>query len=517
MRKNIVIDMIGVDIVRGQLNQLGKVVREFKIATSTALKPEKPMRSMIDEFKSLPKEYSKIDSIRKTIKIGNIQPRLDKTSKNRLHEEYTNLMKSLPVTPTKAIDSLGKYLDVIETVKTTATDVKGNIKLMKEEFMDYAKHAGIVIQRVRRFRMELLGILFAGLALKGVMMGLLQPAMNAYGIFDLMSTLLLVTFAPLMDKLLPVFLSLADVFMNLSPEVQTTIGYLVEFLAIFGTVAMNVAMIGLAFSSLAQWFPVLVGGVSSTSSTFAILSGFISTVGVPILALIAVIGLLCMAWKRNWGNIRQHTDDAIAGIKTILDGIKNVIGGFIDLFVGILDLDGAKISDALERIIYDGLGNIVKGLGKIALAFLDFVFDIGKGIGKWLSELIDKIWTFLEELPLIGRIFKTVRTGVTALRESIKEFLFGDVIPKYVLVGGEFVPRKSVDDFILSRGVLYKTNPADIIMGTKGNGIFNNSNQSITMTIAPTINISGNSSINERVLAEKIGEVVTAQLRGINR
>ena len=258
-----------------------------------------------------------------------------------------------------------------------------------------------------RFKMELLGTMFAGMALYRVMSGLLRPAAEAYGIFEMFGAMLTVLFLPVMDILAPILMTFMDFFMNLPEGVQLAIGAIVLFAALLGAFLLVFGQIGLAWTSIIKAFPLVLPALK--------------TIGVAVKALWATFGTLII-----W----------IAGVALIVAGVYMVVKGKLE-----------------------GIGLIIMGIGVILLLFIGWWALIPIAVGaavyliikhwdkvkgwfvsfwNWLKDAAKKAWEF------VGDIFKKTPLGlVLGLGTKILgAFHTGGVVPQsgaYMLQRGETV------------------------------------------------------------------------------
>ena len=353
------------------------------------------------------------------------------------------------------------------------------------EFEDFSRNMGIQTRRTRVFKMELLGVMFFGMMVQQTFMGMLQPAAEAFGIFDIWKDMLLVVFIPVMETILPLVLAFTDFFMNLPTPVQNAIGVLTVLGVVLGGLLFYVGAVGLGLSSIIQWMLPFASASIASASSLVVFKGILAAIIQPILLVSGIIALLWLAWKYNFGNIREYTASVFNAIKGILSGFVDVFKGLWGLLQGIIELDGKKVWDGI-KLIGEGFGKIfIKGVGGIAKSLSKFLWDSIGDIASWVLELNKKIFDLLTKIPLIGGAIGAVGGAFGAVGERVLgSRQFGGYIPEtglYNLHAGETVT------------------PA----GTSISGVTIN------------VNVSGNGMSNDRELAEKIGEVVTAQLRNV--
>ena len=276
--------------------------------------------------------------------------------------------------------------------------------------MEYLKtQTDNTTRKMDMFHGELLSMMFAGMALSSVMQGLLNPAMQAYGMMEIWNSALTVFFLPLMDLLMPFLLSFTDWFMNMPESVQLGVGAITVILLVIGKLITILGTVGLAlfgFIEFFEKFPTAYKLINNLffkpfklmfSSIGTIIKGaitFITGLSAPVLVTIAVIIAaliaLYVAWKYNFGNIREHFEEFKAAIKKIIDGIVNFFKNLIDLIVGIFTGDKDKIKNAAQGI-KDSLDEIWQGIKDAVSSVKNWIIDSFEEALEWVDNLIEKI------------------------------------------------------------------------------------------------------------------------------
>ena len=258
-----------------------------------------------------------------------------------------------------------------------------------------------------RFKMELLGVMFAGMALSRVMTGLLRPAAEAFGIFELWGAMLTVVFLPIMSAITPILMVFLDFFMNLPEGVQLAIGAVVLFLAALGAFLFIFGQIGLAWTSIVTAFPMLLP--------------ILAKIGIAVKALWATFGTL-IVW--------------IGGVALIVVGVYQIVKGKLE-----------------------GIGTIIMGIGIILLLFIGWWALIPIAVGaavyfiikhwetvkqwfvsfwNWLKNAAKVAWDFIKKM------FEFTPLGIIMGMGSkvLGAFHSGGVVPQsgaYLLQRGETV------------------------------------------------------------------------------
>ena len=183
------------------------------------------------------------------------------------------------------------------------------------KYMRSANNLRLLTHGMRGFKMEALGVMFFGMMLQRTFMGLLQPVMEAFGVFDLFRLMLLVLFLPIMELLFPYLLAVMEWFMNLPEPVKMALGVLVLLLAIFGAILFVIGTLALGIGALVMMF----------GASWVI-------IGVIVAAALAIMTALFLEFIfliiSNWNKIGIFTKSLWTGIKTFFSDTFSAIGGF---------------------------------------------------------------------------------------------------------------------------------------------------------------------------------------------
>jgi hypothetical protein len=363
-----------------------------------------------------------------------------------------------------------------------------------------ARGIRVMTHGLRGFRMEMLGVMFFGLMLQQTFMGLLRPVMEAYGVFDLLRLLLLVLFLPVMEELFPYLQQIMDWFMELPDDVKKAIGIFVILGAILGSLLFVFGSLGLGIGSVIQAFPILGGAVKAIGGVF---SGLISGVAAVAAVVVAIIIGIVLAWKENFGNIKEWFKVFWSGLVDIFSGVFDVIMGIVGIFVNLFEGDFDGLWDSVKRV-FSGIWSIIKGVFKAILGLLVTVgldvFRIVWGIWQTLKQLWQRVWEWLKsffgdlgvKLKTWGeKMIRKLASGISNMWRSVKDAilslfpswarkmiwsagkitikLFEVVKRKVKTVFGGGGSSKRFNDFIWRPGQApISINPNDTLIGTKG-------------------------------------------------
>lgn len=295
---------------------------------------------------------------------------------------------------------------------------------------------------MRGFRMEMLSVMFFGMAMQRFFMGLLKPALEASGIFQIFGAVLKIVFLPIALALLDVLLPIFNWFMNLPAPVKMAIGVVVLFGAILGTLLMMFGQITLGLGGLIMSLAMFKGaslggaitalkgfklasllsfgglkavGLGAIKGVLAILGKFVAFLTGPIGIAIAAFALL---WITNLGDFRKFVGEVLGHVKRlftdIFGGILNVVKGVFTLITGILTLNGDKIKSGVGQI-WSGIKSIITGIPRFVWNVLVSVVSfVGRAVGQifsWFGKLWDKIRT-INWLELGKKIITGIINGI---------------------------------------------------------------------------------------------------------
>ena len=259
-----------------------KVAAAIKgISTSSKTTDKKRMDDIVKVNKALAVQRSKIkkisDDARKqgALQPGGAQELIDKVSydsrvKGRLQEE-------------KRVDTLQKDGNELNNIFTRFNSTLGALRMPQAEFkkftqeqMKFTSGGARFIHTIRRmahglrgFRMEALGVMFAGQNLNKSMMNFLQPAIQARNLTEEWGQTMRKLFLPVIKAIEPIFDKFTDWLENLSPAAKMVIGSFVVFLAVLGKLMFLFGAFTLAMGSLLMIFPKARNGAYETATAIA--------------------------------------------------------------------------------------------------------------------------------------------------------------------------------------------------------------------------------------------------------
>jgi hypothetical protein len=334
----------------------------------------------------------------------------------------------------KKIEGLDKTIKKLETqnkrwVTRNRTLLKQNKQLT----------AGLKQTTKSLFNMKvgMFGTLFFGMSLQRMFFGMLEPAMQLTGIFELLSTTLGVTFLPIAMLLLDVLLPIMEFFMNLPESVQLAIGIFVLLGGILGAIITGIMFLSIGLASMGPAFAI-VGTIVSM-----VVTGFWSLMTVffeffPVIAVLsAVLVAAILLWKTNFGGFRDFVVNLFKTLWNLLKGvfsgisdvvkntieiIKAIFTGDWDKVLGLL-VNGAAIMAKMMLGVFIRLGAMIVN---VLIFAINFVLDvIQKVLLGGVVAILKTIFSLLAKLPgKTGANMRGVADQMTALQGAIKNNSF---------------------------------------------------------------------------------------------
>jgi len=331
---------------------------------------------------------------------------------------------------------------------------------------------------VRGFRMELLSVMFFGMAVQRMMIGLLKPALDATGIFELFSIVLMVLFMPVVEAIMPLLLWLAEMFMNLPEPVRMFLGVLVILAAIFGTVIFWLGQFGLGLGGIIM----ALGPVLMAIAPF-------------IAALIGIIAVVLAVWYafKNWDKIKEI---AMKVFDIVVSVMKKLIGFLFGLQVKLWEFGLKFIDWILEKITGRKF----------------YLWDTVIAIFTTLKDkLIEKARIFIEVgKEFIKRIVEGIKAAPGIIMEAIKGLLPTPLLAgvRGMVAGVRRIVPMEEGGIVTAPGLAYLHRGEMVTPRGVGVG---------TLIFSPTINITATiaSETDIRHLATSITDIWLEEMRGI--
>lgn len=261
----------------------------------------------------------------------------------------------------------------------------------------------------RGFRMELLGIMFFGMMLNRVFMGLMRTSLEWVGINEILSAALGILFLPIALLILDWAIAFLEFVSRLPDGVKMAIGAIVLLGAALGGLLFIVGSIGLGIGSLFVGIGEMAG-TNFIGSFAAAMKGFNVMKFLGIGATIISIGWLIH--ELNKGNIIAAIGAGIAGIGFVT-GNPWLIGlGLLITLMGDVDLQ--------------------RQITKLFLSILDQVIAFGEKIGQMITNIFSgRKWN-------AGIDLSGFKAGIEEAAPNFQSGFFKSTLPQFA--NGGVVP-----------------------------------------------------------------------------
>jgi len=299
-------------------------------------------------------------------------------------------------------------------IQDAGVAVRDFAKKNKSMYRGLFKQTKEAVPKVKKFHGELLSVMFFGLAINRVFMGLLQPAFDLVGIFEIWTAVLQVLFLPIALAVLNLLLPLFEWMMSWSEETKLLVGQIVLLAAALGLFMITIGVVGLGilgilvlFNNVFQFFKNLIPEINLGGAS---LSSFLA------------IGLTIGTFKGIFDMVASAADNLITTLFKI-DWIKNMLAGFgiqidenatgIENLKNIAKTAFDKIKESLNPFIgEDGLwGKFENWIFRIEVMASLFWKQFQKKIENFTSEvekLNEKMGSFNISLGTIAKTFEII-------------------------------------------------------------------------------------------------------------
>lgn len=333
----------------------------------------------------------------------------------------------------RAGKNIQEFGQVMHQPMETFRSMNQNAKTMTTTGGKFANGIRMWTHGLRGFRMEMLGVMFFGMMLQRVFLGLLSPVMEAFGVMDIFRVMLLTLFLPVMEMIYPYLLSFMEWFMDLPAPAKKLIGIIVLAGVAFGTFLMVLGSFALGIGSIIQIWPTL-------TALFAGVGAFL----VPIIAI--VMGIIDIFTQ--WG---VSTRKLVRGILTVIAGVAGVVA----VVLGAPALLVAAIVAAVVAIIYA----VVRYWDQIKAAFKagwDWVKEKSLAAFNWLKDKWNKAKQWVKDLFSWGNDDSSSGSSSSSSMKKYNDFIWRP---------GQGAAAISPNDTLVG----FKGSPPDLGGGSGGN------------------------------------------------
>jgi len=358
---------------------------------------------------------------------------------------------------------------------------------------------------LHRFKMEYLGVMFAGMALYRVFSGLIRKQLELYGVTDMFGAMLTVVFGPIMEVLAPILYALAEWFMDLPEGVQLAIGAFVILGAILGAVMMVFGQAALGIGALATMF------VTSAATIGIVIAG-VALILVGIGFIIGGIVLIVKNWGESWGKVVEGISYVLGGLALILVGIAIIIGSVPLAMIAAGVAIVAAVVWVVSKIIqhWDRVKEVFWNVVNAIVGFFEWLWDklvghsiipdIVNGIIDWFKKLPGAIFNWIKGIP--GKILDVFR--------GIGKQIYDMIMPKSVqkVLGWASKGVSAVGNFLgfAQGGIVPGPLGKPMMAMVHGGETITPAGKMGATVLSPTFNINANisSDYDVRKLAEEL-------------
>lgn len=283
--------------------------------------------------------------------------------------------------------NLKAFNNVMNQSMVTFRNNRLGITGMESAGAKLANRIRMLTHGMRGFRMEMLGVMFFGMSMQRFFSGLIKPAAELFGIFDIWRISLQTLFIPIMEELMSYFIDFATWIIDLPEPVKKLVGELALFGLVLGIMVMLLGMLALGIGSL-----ILVG--------FGPLIAILAIAAVAFVGLFLIVKGVCMVIKKKW-----------EGIGLIIMGV----GIILLLFIGWWALIPIAVGAAAYLIVkhWEWVEATFTELWKkMEMTFWMALGNMLVGLKKYID--------FMTTVPILGVPFKWISSGLDTIIEAIR-------------------------------------------------------------------------------------------------
>lgn len=361
----------------------------------------------------------------------------------------------------------------------------------------------------QRFRFELLGVMFFGMALQRIFTGLLQPALQVSGIFELISATLEIVFLPVALVLLEALLPILEWFMDLPEPVKLVIGVIAVLGAIlgvamfaFGTLGLGILSIAMLIATLLVGIVSLAGGVLTIGGGIVIVLAVFALLAIGIGVVIGIIALAIAAFFLFSSDAEGAMNSFFKIVDDIMKDVTLIFEGLIEFLQGVFALDAEAAFEGFKKIaegVVGAVGTIFEDLVPLIVGVFD---DVKTNMGKWFTELI---FTFIPSFKA-----KFDKAIFDLIPKPLQDLI---AVPTTIIGGIGAGFRNLISGVIpgFANGGLV-TRPTLGIIGERGPELITPVGAGAAAGVGSTINITVNANSVAGLTAEEIASVVERRL-----
>lgn len=334
----------------------------------------------------------------------------------------------------KALENIASEMGAIQESTKPFLAIQGNLNKLTQGYAQslidavppartFGENLRNISQHMRKLTMSFLGVMFFGMMLQRTMFGLLEPALQATGMFELFQQVLVIFFLPIIEALLPYLLKLANWLINLPDSVKLAVGWFVLIVGVIGLFLSTIGSLLLGASSLLSLFLDFVSlGADIAGPIGAIVAAFIGVGG--------AVGIASMAMNFFNDVVKPVLNEALEGLGIKIPSINEMWDKFTTFISDLVDKHFPGFKEKIKSTLIEGLAEFLgldasfKSFGDLFQALWDDklkpIWDEFKGMFDKLKELVPSSFgEFSEALHALGTALEYLKPFLTILENAV--------------------------------------------------------------------------------------------------
>lgn len=220
-----------------------------------------------------------------------------------------------------------------------------------------------------RSTIGVIGSMFLLAAVAGTITTALQPAIEAAGVFEIISLIFLILFLPAIIKLIPVLIKMLRFVIDMPKELKVLIGFLAIATVIIALVAGAIISLILAIGGLLAFLTGSAIGLAA-GEALLVIGALITALGILALAFAALLGIITVSPEEQEAIIQNAVSIGGGLAKTVSPESSNLISA-LQLA---LRLGGGGDSNTVTN---NNTVNNNRDPASNGLSIIDIIFGVG--------------------------------------------------------------------------------------------------------------------------------------------
>ena len=279
----------------------------------------------------------------------------------------------------------------------------------------FANRVRMMTHGMRGFRMEMLGVMFFGMALTRAIGGLAGKSIEWMGVMDVLGAALGILFLPLAEKLLDWAIKFMDWVDQLTEsqkawysKIALVIAGVGLLITVIGTLGLGIGSLIMAFGFLFSPMGLIIGALASIASYI-----FLKDMFRDLDDKLVAFGISGEAFDK----FSQRAKDAIPKIANFFKETRIKIANFLTDNIPQFIESGYEFISALAKGLFNNLDRIIDSGKKILNKLVNQLYENKKIISDALSKMIEEFITWIgqnsDKIAAIGiAIAKGIISGI---------------------------------------------------------------------------------------------------------